>query len=36
MVRPQTVQDLIDGVVIGVLLALIVLGMMWLLQWVLV
>lgn len=36
MVRPQTVQDVIEGVVIGVLVGLIMLGMFWLLRVVLV
>lgn len=33
---PQTAQDVIEGVAIGVLVGLIVLGLMWLLQVVLV
>ena len=36
MVRPQTAQDVIEGVVIGVLVGLIMLGMFWLLRVVLV
>ena len=34
--RPQTVQDIIEGVALGVILGSLILGLFWLLQRVLV
>ena len=36
MVRPQTARDVIEGVAIGILVGLLVLGLFWLLKGVLV